>query len=690
MLAAGSFKSSKWGTDIWQPTNQWWYSSITSVASTIGCWSSPTLAPDGNLYCLPTTNTVNTSVFTLDGILMITPGSTSTDAPNPIFLPSGGPNKPTIPLAGTTAGNQSRYIAKGVLAPNGLIYFCPGPGNTVTPNFLILNPNGVNSTWEIKNFTTIAGFPATASNASFSGGVLGTDGHIYLIPTGIISCRIKPRNTSINSLNNDIYEIGYWTGAIGRNWITSNGGFLKPTDYNTSSQLVSSNPVIPQNPNKASGYLRDAIVHPNGKIYVFPMNSESQSRYIFILDPTKWNTIAEISTLPSLALPTSGTGQGPDGNFSNVFLEKPKAGQELSTLKMYATYSGKWNTGVSTNAYRKTLVLDPVTNTWTLNGGQFDLSGNIASQPSFQLANGMITAVTGINVNGATNNPNIGQVILTGNDVSENKLLDINKNIIYNDTEANLIRTKFGLYNGYSTSYGSGIPITSENAKGKTIFSGPNGGGFLTSVKGYHPNIKYFGYTTNYGTFTSSIYVDEGLGMQFINVGESSIEITGIDLTSSLIINAPFIISGTNDNDGVYTVGGTPTYSGGITTIPVIESVTNETITADITYGQLVRFPTISTIQIWGVGNNMYSSQYTINGGLNSGSISRNLSDVPTVNNGYTTIVTSTSVTVVSAFSPTTTISFAYTNNDSEIYEIPANLSNLTNSMWNRYFNKPC
>lgn len=689
MLAAGSFKSSKWGTDIWQPQHQWWYSSITSVASTIGCWSSPTLAPDGNLYCLPTTNQYNASV-TLDGILMITPGSTSTDAPSSTFLPSGGVNKPTIPLASISAGNQSRYIAKGVLAPNGKIYFCPGPGNTVTPNFLILTPDGVNSTWEIKNFTTIAGFPATASNATFSGGVLGTDGHIYLIPTGAISCRIKPRNTSINPLNNDIYEVGFWTGATGKNWITSNGGFLRPTDYNTSLQLSSSNPVIPQVPNKADGYLRDAIVHPNGKIYIFPMNSKAESRYIFILDPTKWNTIAEISTLPSLALPTSGTGQGPDGNFSNVFLEKPKAGQELSTLKMYATYSGKFNTGVSTNAYRKTLVLDPVTNTWTLNGGQFDLSGNIASQPSFQLANGMITAVTGINVSGVTNTPNIGQVILTGNDVSENKLLDINKNIIYNDTEANLIRNKFGLYNGGSTSYGSGIPITSGNAKGKTIFSGPNGGGFLTSVKGYHPNIKYFGYTTNYGTFTSSIYVDEGLYMEFINDGESSIEITGIDLTSSLILNAPFIISGTNDNDGVYTVGGAPTYSGGITTIPVIESVTNETITADITYGQLVRFPTISTIQIWGVGNNMYSSQYTINDGPNVGSISRNLSDVPTVNNGYTTIVTSTSVTVVSAFSPTTTISFAYTNNDSEIYEIPANLPNLTNSMWNRYFNKPC
>jgi hypothetical protein len=684
MLAAGSFKSSKWGTDIWQPQHQWWYNAITSVSSTIGCWSSPTLAPDGNIYCLPTTNIVNTSV-TLDGILMITPGSTSTDAPNSIFLPSGGANTPSIPLASANAGTQSRYIAKGVLAPNGKIYFCPGPGNTTNPNFLILTPNGVNSTWEIVLFSNIGLF----TSDTFSGGVLGTDGHIYLIPTGSSSLRIKPRNTSINPSNNDIYEKGWWTGASGKNWITSNGGFLKPTDYNTSLQLSSTNPIIPQTASKASGYLRDAIVHPNGKIYVFPMNSQAQSRYIFILDPSKWNTIAEISTLPSLGLPTSGVNQGPLGNFSNVFLEKPKAGQELSTLKMYATYSGKWQTGNNTNAYYKTLVLDPTTNTWTLQGGQFDLAGNTASQPSFQLANGMITAVTGINP-AIANIPNIGQVILTGNDVSENKLLDINKNIIYNDVEANLIRNKFGSYNGFTTSYGSGISITSGNAKGKTIFSGPNGGGFLTSVKGYHPNIKYFGYTTNYGTFTSSIYVNEGLDMEFINDGESSIAITGIDLTSSLILNAPFIISGTNDNDGVYTVGGTPTYSGGITTIPVVETVTNEIITADITYGQLVRFPTISTIQIWGVGNNMYSSQYTINDGPNVGSISRNLSDVPVVNNGYTTIVTSTSVTIVNAFSPTTTISFAYTNDDSEIYEIPSNLSNLTNSMWNRYFNKPC
>ena len=141
MLAAGSFKSSKWGYDMYMPTNGNWYSSITSWSSNISLWSAPTLAPNGFIYMLPTTNYVNGGAVTLNGVLVLNPGSTNRDAPTSSYVEAdGSANKPDIPLDGTETTYANRYLSKGILAPNGLIYFIPSGTNK---NFLILDPNEI-------------------------------------------------------------------------------------------------------------------------------------------------------------------------------------------------------------------------------------------------------------------------------------------------------------------------------------------------------------------------------------------------------------------------------------------------------------------------------------------------------------------------------------------------------------------
>jgi hypothetical protein len=137
--------------------------------------------------------------------------------------------------------------------------------------------------------------------------------------------------------------------------------------------------------------------------------------------------------------------------------------------------------------------------------------------------------------------------------------------------------------------------------------------------------------------------------------------------------------------------------------VSVVENVTTETgATIEIKYGQLVKFPSVNEIQIWGLGTsisnvNTYSNSYTISGGVNDSiTATRDLNTVPVFSSPISNQLGSATIQVVNnSFTTTSTytdaqVSWNYMNNDSEIYEIPSDLTNLPNSMWNRYFNKPC
>ena len=500
MFAAGSIKASKWGYDLYVPpaSNKWWSNSITSITSNLGAWSSPTLAPNGRLYCLPQTGTYNTNV-NLNGVLVINPGTTKSSIPTSVICnATGSTDRPNF----TAFTSSSRYIGKGILAPNGLIYFMPNFYNT---HFVILNPDGGpdpdNPTWEVEPLSKIANKTWSTIYPNFSGGVLGQDGYIYLIShNSPVTCRIHPRNTTINGFTPgyDVYQLGYYDATTTAKTFTSaSGPFKQPQDYTATTRtnvVTGGDPPIPQITDDNEGYVLDAISHPNGKIYVFPMNTFSESRFVFIIDPQYWGTVREFASLPSLAMDNA---TGVKGAFRNVFMEKLKPSQDPDTLKMYATFTKNATTTAAQNDSRQKIVeFDPTDNSWSLVGETVPIAGGTngaytAASNSFLLPNGIIAAGMGL---GSTAIPNsISQVIITGGDVVDNKIPSISKNIVLNTKEALILKNICAVPTFYMGN-GSGVPMTSSNNRGKTIISGAAGWAFHLSVKGYHPGIKYFNY----------------------------------------------------------------------------------------------------------------------------------------------------------------------------------------------------
>lgn len=520
MLAAGSFKSSKWGYSLYKPTNNSFNSTYTfaSPSSNYGLWSTPTLGPDGYIYMLPTadTATVNSVANTnLQGVLIVNPnpsnsqGNVKYQKPTS-FYSTGGDSIP-VGSSPTAFGGRIRFASRGILAPNGKIYFI----GLNQKGVVILTPNGFSSTWVYKTFDQMFGGTFSTS-ASFSGGVLGQDGKIYLIPTGNVTARIDP--------DTDTISYGYWNGSIGRSWNTggsTSNGFGYPRN---SSGVVITPPTNVPAVNSAAGLkgfaLKDAISHPNGKIYMFPYDpsatSAGGSRWIFILDPVNWNAINEIYSASSMAFPISTdptSPSGSDGVFGtceNIFLEKRKTGQSLTSLKIYAMYYGNgaspYSTSIWTSNYpnAKMVQFDPTDNTWSLVGNVSNLqtasNNGQVSKPGFQLANGHITSM--ISLASGTQTANI--VVTGDSSPSGVKYVDNTKDVIGSVSETGLFNVSYGNPPSSSGSYGGGVVLTGAGL-GKNIFNGGmssssiSTGGSIVSVKGYYPGIKYF----------DSTYVDD-------------------------------------------------------------------------------------------------------------------------------------------------------------------------------------
>jgi len=380
---------------------------------------------------------------------------------------------------------------------------------------VILTPNGFSSTWVYKTFDQMFG-GTFSTTASFSGGVLGQDGKIYLIPTGNVTARIDPTTDTIS--------YGYWNGSSGRSWNTGvapSNGFGYPRN---SSGVVITPPTNVPALNRAVGLkgfaLKDAISHPNGNIYMFPYdpsaNSTEGSRWIFILNPANWGAINEIYSASSLAFPIStnpASPSGSDGVFGtceNIFLEKRKTGQSLTSLKIYAMYYGNGaapysaTTWTSNYPNAKMVQFDPTDNTWSLVGNISNLqtasNNGQVSKPGFQLANGHITSM--ISLASGTQTANI--VVTGDSSPSGVKYVDNTKDVIGSVSETGLFNVSYGNPPSASGSYGGGVVLTGAGL-GKNIFNGgmssssTSTGGSIVSVKGYYPGIKYF----------DSTYVDD-------------------------------------------------------------------------------------------------------------------------------------------------------------------------------------
>jgi hypothetical protein len=737
MFAAGSIKTSKWGWDFKGYTVK--YDPSYTGGGTSGCWGPLTLAPNGFYYALPrvwTKNSLATGTPAND-VLCFKPGKSNNKTnkwePAQIFLvPGGGQKQPNLPSSWPSyiASAQYRFPSPGVLAPNGLIYFF-GINERA---YVRLTPqadpdaNPVTATqWEVfkYNQTTpqidFTGDGTTSASGSFySGGVLGRDGYIYLIPSTTIAntnftannvrqrtVRIAPRNTAINPNNVDVVELGYYNTSTGPRVFNKGANYTPPRPYaygidiNGAELAIPSDITVSAYNSSVGRSLANAIVHPNGKIYLFG----GASKRIYILDPTKWGLNTEIYTNNNIYIPTDFSaspnrawhGAGVTGT-----LEKLKPGQDPNTLKIFFALSvgNQTVTTETTKKYTSAIAFDPVTETF--DGSFYDNTTN----EGLTLMNSPTQGI-GANSSSFAHFPN-GHILQSTSSPTAgsnpfSKLLYIGKN---NETKfigpvkRNILSTseKTAMYETYTHAagqygWGSSVPGI-KSSFGKTLYSSIWGACEITSVKGFYPRIKHFSYNDNqnYSFNSNRKYI-----YNFSYTANNQITIYNSDITSDLKtgypfyiysdafeIDQPFIVTNIvlSGNNTVITVSGTP-------------FTTGDDTTGTLTYGQLVEFPDSETLRIWGVDltNSMYNVQ---NINIQGSSISGNngvktiyTGSEPFYDNGHTDLIFNPGTFTTSGVNPDVTMSFEYAFNDSDIYEIPDDLTTLPTSLWNAYFNKP-
>jgi hypothetical protein len=213
----------------------------------------------------------------------------------------------------------------------------------------------------------------------------------------------------------------------------------------------------------------------------------------------------------------------------------------------------------------------------------------------------------------------------------------------------------------------------------------------------------------------SPAYQDFIQGINFTSATQFEFNCT-YDQNVVITSNDVIYIEGT-DNDGYYVINNSSVtflYSAGPPSKGIITSSTSNFTpsnftnglvyydnplvesTAVFTYGQLVEFPGDDTLRIWGVDltNSMYQVQFVdIQGSSASGNNGAkqiyNPNNPPFYENGYTDILFQGVSFTQLAPEAGVTISYQYAFNDSDIYDIPSDLSELPTSLYNAYHNKP-
>lgn len=537
MLALGSFQSSTWAYD-YRPYTVY-LGALTAGNTTIyqpnmGYWGTPTLAPNGSIYCLPLAAAESPSGTLIQKIAKVDPGTMNTDSTNYTsatvsFIADNASGRPTIPNGPPTSTTTRRYKSKGILAPNGRLYFFPDGNTTVTtPSILSLNPN--DDTWDLKSYTDIAtATGATLAGMGFAGGILHSSGEwIYFIPSNNVTMRMAPRsvsggwtNPSNASTTDDLYEVGYFTGAASRRFMfnatspVAAGGeatFKYPIGSDGSRLGGVANSTSTSTPVQTGYNLRigSGIMHPNGKIYM----GGGATRWIFIMDPNNWGTITEIYSKTSLYTNTVSANT----QYLRFVLEKKKTNQDPTTLKIYLpSTSFNANQPTTPSTTLGDLELDPtndsLSNTGILKGVPIaNATSGIINVTPVIMSNGVTIQTYPAAVNGGIIN-----IIATGDDYGSN----VKKALTGESFQSNnYMLTGFGggekLYNNdaiyntngnYSTTGRSGTSIPlGGSLKGKTIVIGgdnPAGGrtrnlsGEIISIKGYAPGVTFFNHTSD-------------------------------------------------------------------------------------------------------------------------------------------------------------------------------------------------
>lgn len=537
MFAAGSIKSSKWGWDVKRYPLRYGEPAITS---NVGCFTGGCLAPNGLIYCLPT-------YLGAQFVTVIKPGKSNSKTgkwePATITkVPATGTAKNALlpDITSSAASLQRRFSNKGILAPNGLIYFF----GFFADGYVVIKPQD-NPDFDITQFTEwkvvtydSVGLKVNTAQSSFGygGGFLHTDGKIYLLPqrfgffgTSAPVARIIPRSDYL--LNDTIEKSAFWTPTSATNttkkYFPTSGSFQsvnnfpQPGDIDGLQITVPADTYTPNYDSTNGGIgpmptIGDSISHPNGNIYVF---GGGRNAYILKLktDGTTWNSSSTTIgrplfytdndlRVPNNIDPNTHTGVGIQGCFMSGSIEKLRPEQDPETAKIYLHYSGTWeNDGSITNGiyfqndYTRTIVFDPVSETFENIGEPVTTIATDQQpfnlKPGIRMANGHIFSISNSLIVAPNNIKNqYGQLIISGETVdSENKIIGPSSN--------RSILSPLEIQNINSFCYTSIDPVCNQGSHaltgsslGKTFVTAPWAAYEITSVKGFYPGIRYFNY----------------------------------------------------------------------------------------------------------------------------------------------------------------------------------------------------
>jgi hypothetical protein len=210
-ISSGSTQSSLWGfsSRILDTTGL-----PAAASNTGGAFAPMTLAPNGFLYAIP-----NKGIPTTTQVLKVDPKTSN--------YKEGDYQKSTGSLltspTSTAFSSGSGYTSKGILAPNGKIYFIPIQCTTLADvKVCIFDPGdstGNNVSWD---FFTIPSqyLNSVVGYGQFAGGILGKDGKIYLIPWGSPALiRLDVMSGSTPIVESSYYGSG---AAIGSSYVLGN------------------------------------------------------------------------------------------------------------------------------------------------------------------------------------------------------------------------------------------------------------------------------------------------------------------------------------------------------------------------------------------------------------------------------------------------------------------------------------
>jgi len=461
---------------------------------------------------------ISIAVTTTNAIVVYRPSLINTANANEaisFLVPDGTASRPSWPVP-TLQSTNVRFV-KGVLGANGKIYYMPFQTTAATDQILVLNTN--TTTLASVTWSFVPMYNNTAISLAYSGGVLGRDGKIYFIPIQAASPFVR-LNTN-NSAHT--WEVSYYDGTVGKRFITNGTG---ATVYDETGAIISTTDgaSLPTATGYTAQTFADAIVHPNGNIYLWQNAGKGR---IYYCKPSNFNTIQAVCSAPGLVTDSLYGGTNKPVAGYAIGLERPQIDYEtnswttpLNSLKLFLFPRAKLagpggGYYVDPTVVQDLLVLDPISNTLTKK--TLDLviatvvNGNAAylSTPLLKTSTGLYsftTYATGANKNQAVN-------VFTGigdlGSTSGSNTLPMLTSVGTDYTEASRFFSSNVFYEAQSPFLGRGCSYVEKNKPSNTMVLGDIKLIHIFANKMHMRNIKYFSYDTiNFGsTVESQMYV---------------------------------------------------------------------------------------------------------------------------------------------------------------------------------------